>query len=333
MKVVIKNVSDGEYELFKVKFRSRLSDAKERLEHFFHSWVQQRDQAKPCGCWFKQVDVLVNPRGDGADVLFGWTCPTCRPILVDQFSTAFPEAEKLTIGHDLSGYPAPVPGYRDVPSKTVEFEDGQQAAVAPFSIAWSPVTVGQIEDFVAATGYVTSAERQEISNTFRDHTCLSGISKRDLKNAPAACVSYLDASAYCQWANARLPTEGEWIAASLIDDRVFDRDAAREFLFGSTGRFDRSQHPSALCNLGPEWVQGIYQREECEAMMEREMTPEQRTIQRFQEQFHHTSSADSAIVRTGPQLIRRIGWNERPQRGIVRVDWSDIMTGFRVARN
>lgn len=332
MKVVTKNVSDGEYELFKIKFRSRLPSTKERLEQFFLAWVEQRDRAKPCGCWFKQLDVLANPRGNGADVLFGWTCSTCRPNLIEEFATAFPEAEKLTIGHDQSGYPPPVPGFRDVPAKTVEFEDGRQVAVAPFSIAWSPVTVGQFDEFVQATGYVTSAERQEDSNTFRDHTCLSGISKRDHKHVPAACVSYLDSAAYCQWANVRLPTEAEWMAASLIDDRIFGREAAQEFLFGATGRFDRSQHRSALCNRGTEWVQGIYQRAEYEAIMEREMTPEQRKILRFQAQFGSATSEEHAIVRFGPQLIRKIGWNERPQRGFARVDSSDIMTGFRVVR-
>ena len=71
MKVVIKTVSDGEYELFKIKFRSRLPDAKERLESLFHTWIERRTQSKPCGCWFKQIDVTVNRRGDGADVLFG----------------------------------------------------------------------------------------------------------------------------------------------------------------------------------------------------------------------------------------------------------------------
>ena len=108
--------------------------------------------------------------------------------------------------------------------------------VSPFRIQAHEVTNSQFAKFVAATGYVTEAERNGGSALFQEtstpETPMSwwrldpkanwkapGGAQSDLKGQdlhPVVHVSLNDARAYARWAGGRLPTEVEWeYAASL----------------------------------------------------------------------------------------------------------------------
>jgi formylglycine-generating enzyme required for sulfatase activity len=93
-----------------------------------------------------------------------------------------------------------------------------------FHIGTTEVTVRQFRAFVEATGYRTVAERQggawharARAETRWMRTCdwrHPGFEQTD--DHPVVCVSYLDATEFCQWLSAgsglpiRLPTEAEW---------------------------------------------------------------------------------------------------------------------------
>jgi formylglycine-generating enzyme len=121
-------------------------------------------------------------------------------------------------------------------------EDGEgpvrEVRVGPFWIAAHPVTNAQFATFVKATGHVTDAERFGESYVFGSFVRPEiarrsppvpqapwwlmvrgaywkspegpGSSITSRQNHPVVHVTWGDAVAYCDWADARLPTEAEW---------------------------------------------------------------------------------------------------------------------------
>ena len=105
--------------------------------------------------------------------------------------------------------------------------------LTPHVIADSLVTNGEWADFIADGGYRRpelwlsdgwawrTAAGVEAPLYWEDDMAfsLNGIQRRDT-DAPVCHVSHYEADAYARWADARLPTEGEWEAAAA--NRAFD---------------------------------------------------------------------------------------------------------------
>ena len=120
--------------------------------------------------------------------------------------------------------------------------------LAPFWIDATEVTNAQFAAFVAATGYVTDAERQGGGVVFRApvlaedgsanaswwkfapgaswrHPEGAGSSIEGADNLPVVQVTRADAMAYASWLGRTLPTEAQWEAAARAgrDNAVLDR--------------------------------------------------------------------------------------------------------------
>ena len=106
------------------------------------------------------------------------------------------------------------------------------AVITPFYLDAHEVTNAQFEQFVKATGYVTTGEREATRHSGPWVPVPHGskplgwtwrtVYTPDRANHPVVLVSWFDAAAYARWAGKRLPTEEEWEAAARgTDGRTF----------------------------------------------------------------------------------------------------------------
>lgn len=298
MKIRKKSNIDWETDCFHFRFEKAVDpEVAHNLEDVFREFLVEREAIHPCTCYEKSLQILPG-RGDRTiRVAFGWFCDRCLTDLERIIEHRLPEVTSISVGSRASAYPPPDQRFREVRDKYALFEDGREIPVAAFRIRRSKITTGEFQSFTDATGYITTAEGRT-DGSFRYDKTLEPIRPRDRGNVPVHNVSFDDAVAYCDWAKVRLPTEAEWLAAAIIDDRIMDRAQFRDFMFGASGRFEKEEHPDAL-ELGMEWVLG-------------------------------DAPPGQAVVRTGPSYVRVVGWEEEISRYVWSDTAYDLMLGFRV---
>jgi len=99
--------------------------------------------------------------------------------------------------------------------------------ISHFSIDRTEVTIGQFARFVAATGFVTKAERtggglvyafgweQKAGWTWR-----APYGRPGQDDEPAVHITFDEAQTYCRWTDRRLPREREWLEAAYTERRA-----------------------------------------------------------------------------------------------------------------
>lgn len=95
-----------------------------------------------------------------------------------------------------------------------------------FSIDRTEVTIAQYGRFVAATGYVTSAEKRGGGLVYgagweqkNGWVWSSPFGTPGRPDEPAVHLTFDDAAAYCVWAGKRLPRDTEWVRAAFTEFR------------------------------------------------------------------------------------------------------------------
>lgn len=237
------------------------------------------------------------------EFLCEWVCRHCLPRYVRFLQAEFPGLREVRVGFDLPAdeetaieseleFAAIEPG-------EVELEDGSCVELSPFQIAVRCVTPTQFRRFAEATDYLTTSEKDGIyvDNDYWTNGATVGLTKKELSRCDVGCVSYLDAVAYCQWAGGRLPSEAEWLHASLMtkeemSERRYD-NAIQDF------------HKHCRIRLAScEWVRGA-------------------------------APPGHAVARSGPRWAKTTDWKERISRHrfLCAVEDYDIMTSFRVVKD
>jgi hypothetical protein len=288
---------DCEADSFRFRFRQPLPNGVDLVRRVFQNWTGVREANKTCDCWFKHLSVERAKNAREIEALFGWFCDGCLPTLDLAAQESLPNLTTISMGTDLSPYPAPDQRFIYFASATAHFEDGTSVPLSPFEICRFRVTIGQYDEFTRATGYVTNGE-QNGDCSFRLDETIEPIRPKDRVNMPVHSVSFDDAQAYCDWAGARLPTESELLAAALIHQQVVSRAEKQELMFGKSGRFDIGRFPDALDGLGPEFVVGV-------------------------------AATGKAVIRSGPYYIREVGWEKQRYGQEISTHQYDLMLGFR----
>ncbi|MBL8228488.1 MAG: SUMF1/EgtB/PvdO family nonheme iron enzyme [Bryobacterales bacterium] len=106
----------------------------------------------------------------------------------------------LSILLSIAALRAQTPKFVPIPTS-----DGSPSSYAMMA---TEVTYLQFEQFVKATGYLTRAERDRAARTWRN----PGFETLPLQ--PVTYVTFDDASAYCAWIDARIPSDAEWEQAA-----------------------------------------------------------------------------------------------------------------------
>lgn len=170
---------------------------------------------------------------------------SCCPRAQDREPlSGIPSVAKATGEQRVASDAVLIPGGKAlVGTRRAEIPDDGEAPfrevrVKSFLVGATTVTNGQFKDFIAATGYVTEAERYGWSFVFWAQVpqsvgatkgvadvewwrCVDGANWRDINGPdtmaevwdavhPVVHISWNDAQAYAKWVGGRLPTEAEW---------------------------------------------------------------------------------------------------------------------------
>jgi formylglycine-generating enzyme required for sulfatase activity len=177
----------------------------------------------------------------------GAVAPASQPTTVRSASPATRVAPPI----DFDWVPIPAGKFlmgSDKQKDSLAYDDElpqHEVNLSTYRMARSPVTVAQFAQFVKATGYQTTAEKQGSAwgwngTKYEEIKGASWAQPRgptsDVKekaNHPVTCVSWEDANAFCRWATEvlraagqsieiRLPSEAEWEkAARGTDGRIY----------------------------------------------------------------------------------------------------------------
>lgn len=191
----------------------------------------------------------------------------------------------------------------DIRKKVIELEDGTLVEVEPFAISKTCVSVAMYRAFQAATGYLTISEKRG-GKLYYDNELIEHLSPEQRLQESAYCMCLEDALHFCHWADVRLPTEAEWIAGNLIDDRIYDICGGEDCPWYDT----RTRRPSAAF-------------EKLENVLSHGSGPE----------LTSTRAKDGrVVVRGSPRHYREADWRTQFSRHLVPPDKPDLLTSFRV---
>jgi hypothetical protein len=218
-------VVDFEPYTFRLYPKEALQLMAKEIEESINEWLSARDIHPICNnrCIRKFLEVSDEPSTGGVIVSIQWLCETCAELLFEKLESQFPSIVRIVVGYPATIIQARGEIFLAIPQRVVTLESSQALTVPSFKISTKPIDVAQMREFCRKTGYRTSAEIVGgMQANFKNNPFVSIIPSDQRNQFEALFLSYNDALAYCGWARVRLPTEGEYLAASLADDEIHE---------------------------------------------------------------------------------------------------------------
>jgi hypothetical protein len=266
------------------------------LQAVFREWYHTGRQVS-CSCEFRFVQVIpCDP--DNVVLLVEWLCPKCVQDACRFVAQRIGDVREVLIGCQFNAQAGMSGTFLRVDAQHVEFESGDRIAIPAFEVSVSPVTIGQFEEFMLHADYATVAEQQGTGGNVRDNAGIRGFPSDVRGSLPATYVTLADCIAYCAWSNVRLPTESQWLAASIVESKELSPSQYRSMSFCNR------ENPRDLALLSYEWTCTV-------------------------------DNSGMGVVRAGPKWARMTDWRTRVSRHrfLVNPSHCDVMTGFRVVRS
>lgn len=266
-----------------------------RVHEVVQSALNRRDGLKQCECFQDSLDVLRHGP-NRIRVLCEWLCRICLPKILEELEQNVPRLQQIELGFAEKVDPLKS-RFLLVPAKKVTLGNEEQVLVPAFSISLREITVGEFSAFCNDTQHKTLAEEQRPKSNYRSNSGLWDFSAEVVLNKPARYLSFIDAQAYCKWSRRRLPTEAEFLAASLFDDQI------------------RTSHDSAT----QQKVQTLLAEGKLPSFGGANITS---TV----------VDNERVVMRSGPIYTREVGWqsDEKYQRHLRSKDYFDATTSFHV---
>ena len=103
----------------------------------------------------------------------------------------------------------------------------EMVAIGGFEIDRTEVSIAEFAEFADATGFVSRAERAGGGEVYAlgwqqqaGWTWKTPFGQTPDLNEPAVHLTFDEAQAFCQWRDARLPTDSEWMEAAYTERRL-----------------------------------------------------------------------------------------------------------------
>jgi hypothetical protein len=178
----------------------------DRLTRFVLHWFESSVAADPqAWCFAKEWQAIITP-GNVVEARCELMPEEAVSLLAVAVEREFSTISELRLGDRL-----------EVPANPKEFDwmlveageieiEGELRSVSEFEISTRPVSILQFAEFLQATNYSPVPDATEFVGFTIDNA------RGQLgthPSTPMIGVTYDDAFAYCNWANARLPTESQ----------------------------------------------------------------------------------------------------------------------------
>lgn len=295
MRVTELDVQD--WEPCEIKFDFFPAPVPLEFQAFVERWLRDdRFKAPVCECTFRYLEFPAQHE-NSITLRTEWACKVCVQALADFAKSEFPTLSNVELGLSPLRLATLDPQFVRIEGKEIEFEEGRRLTVKPFLIAKHPVSIGEFEEFVRATQYVTVAEQQSSDDTFRSHCGLSGLRGTALLRASVKFIAPNDAEAFCRYKGYRLPSEEEWFAAAIVEPGEFGPSRTYR------RRLDLMKSDKAIFFSGSD--------------------------------ITSTVTKDGLVVaRRGPRYFLKEGWRDRMrfERQLIRPNHSNISLTFRVIK-